>query len=63
VVDAAADRSEMSVPWPIPLLGGLVTAVGGIADVTHHHHARGVVLLVFAVVLFTVSAVVYRAEH
>jgi Na+/pantothenate symporter len=54
---------RMSVPWPLPLLAGVATAVGGVADVTHTHHLRGVVLLVFSVVLLTVSVVIYRTEH
>jgi hypothetical protein len=53
----------MSVPWPVPFLAGLVTLVGAIADLTHTHHARGVVLLVFAVALLGFSAVTYRETH
>lgn len=53
----------MSVPWPIPLVGGIVILVGSIADLTHHHQGRGLVLLLFALVLLGFSAVTYRNEH
>ncbi len=54
---------DMSVPWPLPLIAGLVTLVGAIADLTHTHHGRGIVLLLFAVVLLGFSAFSYRETH